>query len=44
MLYSVVAFGLVSFGVYNLIEAKYRIVRAPNVKASIQNATEGAKL
>lgn len=44
MLYSVVAFGLVSFGVYNLIEAKYRIVRAPNVRASIQNATEGAKL
>lgn len=39
-LYSVAALGLVSFGVYNLIQAKYRIVRAPEVGAEIRDAAQ----
>lgn len=31
ILYTVVALGLAAFGVYNLIEARYRIVRGPKV-------------
>lgn len=38
-LYSVVALGLASFGIYNLVEARYRIVRAPNTRFRAQNSS-----
>jgi len=38
VLYTTVAIGLASFGAYNLIQARYRIVRAPSVTREIKNA------
>lgn len=40
VLYFIVAVGLASFGFYNLIQARYRIVRKPTVRAEIQDATQ----
>lgn len=39
-LYTVVAIGLASFGAYNLIQARYRIVRAPAVSHDIKDAAK----
>jgi len=38
ILYSVVAIGLASFGFYNLIQARYRIVRAPDFPQEAKDA------
>lgn len=40
VLYTTVAIGLASFGAYNLIQARYRIVRAPSVTREINNAAK----
>jgi hypothetical protein len=39
-LYTVVAIGLESCGAYSLIQARYRIVRAPTVTRDIMNAAK----
>ena len=41
-LYVVTALGLVSFGVYNMIQARYRIVREPDVEPGIKDAVQGS--
>lgn len=37
-LYTIVAVGLASFGAYNLVQARYRMVRGPKVRHEIKNA------
>ena len=37
-LYSAVAVGLASFGTYNLIQARYRLVRSPGIRAELERA------
>lgn len=38
LLYTVVAVGLAAFGVYNLVEARYRIIRSPSLNAVVRSA------
>ena len=42
VLYVVVAIGLASFGAYNLIQARYRIVHRPAITHGVQNAARTA--